>query len=928
MEQGKRSLWRHLTVLAALAAVLTPALFAAPVTGVVVNALNGQPVRGAKLVVEGTAVEGTSDLDGLCVLDLPAGTYTVLATKEEFKDYRLADVEVDAGGGNFAVVLEPATGEDTTGRTLSEEITVTASALASTEAALLAERKGAAQISDSIGSIEMSKNTGSDAAGALKRVTGISLQEGKFAYVRGLGDRYSSTSLNGSKIPSTEFERKVVPLDLFPSDLIEKITVSKSYTVDKPGDFAAGAVELLTVDLPTQATALFGVSGGWNSVTTGKDYLQFGGGLDFNGDGGQPLPSTVPDSPLVRFSPFSGVGFTPAELEAYGEELIGLWVPETKGSASPDLGLKASYGNSFGKFGFVVSANYENETQNRAEEQNIFRLGDGGSVVPRNIYDFEFTNETVRQAYTGNFSYNPGNNHHLRLRSLYTVLSDAESRGQEGYFSDFNSQIKDYRVSYLQKEIQSSQLSGDHFFQNLGKDGSLLEWRYSTSEATTAENRREALYQEIQAGRFIFTDNSQSGFLYFNDLKDTIDDARLDFSTFWSSGKTFGTLKAGLASTQNDRQFDGRRIRFRHLNTRGIDLTQPIEQIITAENIGPAFEAEEITRPTDKYSGDHTIAAAYVQADVAWGKWRFIGGARYEDSDQNVVTFNRYIPTAPPVVSQVPSQDVLPSLSLVYQLKSDTNLRFSASRTLNRPEYRELAPFKFTNIVGGFASQGNPDLTRALITSFDARYEWFPSGGEVMAASVFYKKFTDPIEGILLTGAELTETYDNVEGAENFGVEVEARRNLGSWIEALKGFTVILNYAYIESEVQIDPATTVFTNEKRPLVGQPDNVLNLIFEWNRPQSGTLVRLLYNLTGEKVSKAGGFGLPDVLEASYATFDLVYAQDLSRFARGLSFKVSGSNLLDEAREWTQGGGIFRRYEPGRGISFGLTFRPYAR
>ncbi len=901
--------------------------FAAPVTGVVVNGLSGQPVRGVQLEIEGSEAVATSDLDGLFLLDLPAGTYMALVKKDGFKNQRVTGIVVTADGGDFAVVMEPSIAD---ADSFDDEITVTAEADLSTEAALLAERKGAVQISDSIGSEEMGKSGGSDAAGVLKRVTGISLQDNKFVYVRGLGDRYSSTALNGSKIPSTEFEKKVVPLDLFPADLIEKITVSKSYTVDKPADFAAGLVELSTVDFPSRKSASIGFSLGWNSETTGEPWLEYPGGVDFFGGGGQGLPSTIPAEDLVRFSPFSGVGFTPDELEELGEQLIGGWAPVQDDSAPFNGSIKASYGNTVndGKLGFVITGSYENKRSTRDEERNFFRLA-RGEVERDNTYRLDYSNENVRQALTGNLAYRFGDNNHLQFRTLFTSLSEAEGRFQEGFYSDVGDDIENFRISFLEQDILSFQVTGDHYFNGLG-GGALLEWRGSLSEATTDENRREVLY-ERRGDVFSYTDASQSGFMFFNELTDEVNDFKADWSSFFTAGEnTFGTIKAGVSYTQNDRKFDGRRLRFFTRRTSGIDdFTAPPEELFSVDNINPrGFEIQEVTRPTDIYLGEHETPAAYVQADVAWGKWRLIGGVRLEDSTQDVITFDRTDPDNPPIVSTLENNDLLPSLSLVYKLSGDANLRFSASQTVNRPEFRELAPFEFTHLVGGFTAIGNPDLLQAKITSFDARWEWFPTHSEVLAMSVFWKKFDDPIEKLILGGALNFETFTNVEKAENFGFELEARKDLGQWKESLKGFTVIFNYAFVESEITIDPTVSAVTNDSRPLVGQPDNVANMIFDWSRPESGTNLRVLYNFVDDKVSLAGGFGLPDVIEEARSTVDVVWGQELGGWAGGLRLKVSASNLTDEERLWSQGGDVFRLYEPGRSLGLSFSFNPFAR
>ncbi len=902
---------------------------AATVTGVIVNGGNGEPVRGAALAFEGTDATAQSDLNGLVLIELAPGDYTVTVSKDGFAAKKIRGVEVADDGGNFAVVLEPA-GGSTTGQAVAEEITVTAEAAIATSEALLAERKGAAQISDSIGTEEMSKSGGSDAAGVLKRVPGISLQDGKFAFVRGLGDRYSNTALNGSKLPSTEFERKAVPLDLFPAGMIEKITVSKSYTVDKPGDFAAGFVELSTVKFPPRQLASISLGISSNSATTGDPLLEYPDfGLDFFGSGGQPLPASVPSNPLVRRSPLNpDRGFSPEQLETIGESIGGAWTPQSAGSAPFNGDFKASYGNSFNRLGFVLSASYENDFQTRDEEQNIFSVRPDGSVRANNSFNFDYTDEKVRQALNGNLSYRFADNHQIQVRSLYTLLSATEARFQEGFLSDIDALIEDHRLSYKEQEILNLQIAGDHYFNHLG-GGGLLEWKANRSEATTDENRREALYQETDPGVFELTDNAQSGFLFFNDLQDEIDDFSADWTSFFTTDKIYGSVKAGGAHTRNDRVFDGRRLRFFHRNTVGIDLTLPPEQLFVPEFLNPRqFEIQEITRVTDTYTGDHQITAGYVQADLAWGKWRVVGGVRVESSDQQVTTFDRTNPSFQPIVTVVEDTDVLPSVSLVRKIGEATNLRFSASQTVNRPEFRELAPFSYTHVAGGFTAVGNPDLVRALITSYDVRWEWFPSADEVIAASLFYKDFEDPIENVINGGSLVTESLVNAEGAKNFGFELELRRNLGLFSEALDDWTAILNYTFVDSEVSIDAGNSVITNPNRALVGQPDNVANAILEWNRPESNSVVRLLYNFTDDKIASAGGFGLPDVLLEARGTLDVVWGQGLDKWAPGLSFKLSGSNLFNEEWLWTQGDGVFRRYEPGREVSFSISYKPFDR
>ena len=968
------------TALLCVSIIVTPLIVFADgtISGVVINGFTGEPVRGADLMVEGTDITVKAGVGGDFRTTAPAGTYTVLVSRSGFEPQRVTDVLVTDGGvADFAVVLLPSTdqpetlaaveksaepvaeateeglefetepliavesidgaeitAEDPTQRAESGvfvgEITVEAAADASTEAALLAERKNAPMISDSIGKIEMAKNTGADAAQAVKRVTGVSLQEGKYVFVRGLGERYSNTQLNGSKIPSTEFDRKVVPFDLFPSNLLNRIQISKSYTSDKPGDFAAGLVEMDTLAFPSSQTANVAFRTGYNSIATGNPFGEYAGGLGWSGNGGQPLPATIPDEPLIRRSPITGIGFTPEELEVFGEQLIGQWRATSGATAYPWIGtgtdaplgagVDLGYGATFGKFGLVLSATHRHDYNAHSEEQNFYRpssLNPDG-VALQNAYDFEFNNEEVKRSMVANFAYRFGDNHQIRLNTLYTSLANSETRYQEGYFDDFGSEIRDYKVDYKNQDVKSFQLRGEHFL-GLGKLGSLLEWRAAVSDATTYQDMRLSNYADRAGnGNFTLTDNAQSGFMYFNNLADGVDDYAVDWTTFLSGEKSNGSLKAGLEYSFSNRDFAGRRLRFQPRNTRGIDLTLAPEEIFTAENISPnGFEIEEITRPTDTYTAEQKVAAAYGLLDWNRSRWRVIAGLRYEDSAIDVVTLDRQNPDNEPILTSLPSQDWMPSLGVVYRLAGDQNLRVSASQTVNRPEFRELAPFQFTSITGGYEIAGNPDLVGATIQSLDARWEWFPSSSDVIAASVFYKSFEDPIEMVLIPAVTRTLTYLNAEKARNQGVELEFRRTFSP-------FTLVLNYAHIDSQITL-PADTIQTNPQRPLVGQPDNVGNVVLEWFNPPSSSTVRLLYNYVGEQVQFAGSYGLPDVLEQPRSAVGIAYLQGFRLLGLDCNVKLSGDNLTDTVWNYTQGGEVYRRWKPGRvfGFTFGLTF-----
>ena len=966
--------------------LVVPAIASAggTITGVVIDGFTGQPVRGATLSVDGTDISFPTGVGGDFRGEAPAGTYSILVTKPGFEAQRVTDVVVAEGGNaDFAVVILPTQGVETVPEMTPEvteeagpevadgagalmeaeemvesdlsaggtqvaavtepsddvasesgvfvgEITVEAAAAdESTEQALLVQRKQASQISDAISKQEIDKNAGGDAAGALQRVTGISVQNDKYVYVRGLGERYSNTTLNGSKLPTTEFDKKVVPLDLFPSKLLDNVKVSKTYSPDMSGDFAAGLVEIETLDFPTQRTLEVSIGGKSNSNTTGDAFGRYVGGLSFSGDGGQSMPASIPkDRYLARGTPFKP-GFTPDELQQFGRDFIGSWTADNTAKnyvgspyagADPNLGFALTYGDTFGNLGVVISATRAHTYYHQNEEQSYFVLGAGNDLQLTTDYDIATDDEGVRLGLIGNFNYKINEDHRVELRTIFTRDSKAQNRFFAGWDSDIASTITNYRVRYGAEEIASYQLGGEHYFSGIGAGGALLEWRGSIGDATNNSNLRETLYQN-QGGVQVLTDESQSGLLLYNDLADDIVDGGVDWTQFFQSGNAYGSIKGGVAYYNRERDFSSRRFRFNFRNIAGIDLTPVPDDIYTEENINPnGLEIKEETRSTDFYTAGHDLGAAYVLGDVNLGKWRIYGGLRYEDSEIVVTTLQPFSTDATPFESVVTDQEFMPALSATYRLNSNTNLRAAVSQTVNRPEFRELAPFEWTDVVGGRSARGNPDLVTAKITSYDLRWEWFPDQFGVIAASLFYKDFTNPIERTLLFAVELQSTWINTPGATNLGAELEFRRDLGWIAQSLTPLSLQLNYTYVDSEISVgdDP---IVTSTTRPLVGQPDNTANVVLEWAPPSWGTMVRLLYNYTGTTLYQAGGLGIPDVYQEPMETLDLVWKQRLDFLARGLGLTVTATNLTNNRYELT--GGFEQRYQRGRGLGLGISY-----
>ena len=301
------------------------------------------------------------------------------------------------------------------------------------------------------------------------------------------------------------------------------------------------------------------------------------------------------------------------------------------------------------------------------------------------------------------------------------------------------------------------------------------------------------------------------------------------------------------------------------------------------------------------------------------GQWRFVGGLRVEQSKQELTSFDPFSTTVDPIEVTLDNTDILPGLNLVYKLNDRTNFRTAYSRTLARPDFRELAPFEFTDFIGGRAVSGNPELQRSSIDNFDFRFEMFPRLGELVAISAFYKKFHDPIEQIIRPTAQLSVTFQNAKAATNYGVELEFRRRLDILSPSLAPLSINTNVTLVKSQIEINPDIGVQTSNERALQGQSPYAVNVTLSYDKPDQDFQANLLYNVFGRRISEVGAQGLPDVFEQPRHQLDFNMKKKFGHFA----FKVSTKNLLDSKVLFKQKEGIFREYKIGRSLSLGISY-----
>jgi hypothetical protein len=899
------------------------------VTGTVRDEANAIALPGVPVEVVGTRQVVYTDVDGRYTLQLPSGRHHVKVLLEGYQEKL---VTVDAGPERIVTM--------NVGLTMvrfAQSVTVTAQAIdvpTSSAEAQLIERRQAQVITDNMGSQEMKQNGDGDAAAAMTRVTGLSLVDNQYVFVRGLGERYSNTTLAGSVIPTTEPDKKVVPLDLFPTGLIDSVQVNKSYSPDKSAEFAGGLVQIVPMKLPTRPVVDFNYGVSYFATSTGKSIpLSPLGRRDVWGfdDGARSLPSGIPDSKIVRQGIFTPtVGYSAAQITEFGRQLNNAWLPVNV-QGMPGQNWGATFGNRFGNLGVVASVTHAYKETFIEEDRRFYRIAGDGDLDEANDYHMQTGVQKAQLGVVGNLSYQFAPSHRLSIENFYTHSGRDEGRFFQGINLDNAREYRNYRLQFIEEGLISNAVGGEHFFQNLSN--SRVDWRVNYSRATRGEpDLRETLYERLStlAGTsettnpFTYADESQSGFRMFNELDDDTVDVAANWAVMNAAGGRPTQYKFGLNYLERSRDFRSRRFHFIPITSQKADAgnllfdnrLQP-EQIFAPDMIGTAFRFNEETRPTDAYAGDQTTTSGYGMVDIALtARTRIVGGARVEQFDQTVTTQDPFGLFARAIQATNKNTDVFPGVNVVQAIGNDTNLRFSYSTTVNRPEFRELAEFEFTDVVGNRAVKGNPNLQRALIQNVDGRWEMFSSGRGVVAASVFYKYFDKPIERIVIAAANPIATFQNSDHASNFGIELEAGRQI-------KNFFLSTNYTFVDSKITLLPEQrTVQTSIERPLAGQSKNLFNATAEF--ALGGFSTRLLFNYFGDRISDVGANDAPDIVEQGRGLLDLVVAQRV----RGFGVRLTLENLTDSDYLFTQAGAPDpqRLYRLGRTIALSFGYNVF--
>jgi len=868
------------------------------IMGKVVNAETGEPVVGANIYLEGTTRGASANLEGEFVISgVQPGTYTIVISAVSYTKKRITQFTVnDAATYVLNIQLYPETIQ-------GKEVVVEEKALLWYEGVLLKQRKNAATVSDAMSAEQMKRTPDATSADALRRLTGISLVDNKFVFVRGVTDRYNQALLNGTTLASVETDRRGFSFDIVPSNLLENVVVVKSATPEMRGDFTGGLVQLNTLDFPEQQTIKISVGTAYNTQTTFRPTLRS-------------QTSAISWLGITEGSRKFPEGET--DLLKVAQELPNTWDPHSR-RAPLNTSLALTYGNVFPladnnetQLGVVAALTYRNATQRSDRTLTDITIGRYSSGV-RNEY-------SVLWGALANLSVRFSTPHKISFKNTYNYNAE----DQVGVYSshDLNTNLENHftMLNWTQRALYNGQLHGEHYFSLF--HGLMLDWKfYISNSLKEVPDRKEVTYYREYGSTDDFETavNTRS----WSKLNEKNIGGTIDCNSSFSFGKVkLGTLYEKRMTNYAIRYFNVVPDYFNGIPTEMVRAS--LETIYAPENFGRGkFLFEEVSKASDRYIGQQKLVAGYLMIDVPWEvsgeKLRMVGGVRLEQNTQ-YVDIPRSLVTNEVDRTQLQNVDVLPSVNLTYLLSESTNIRLAYARTVNRPEFREMAKTGFYDFIRYEIVGGNPNLRQSEADNYDVRLEIFPGAGELVALSVFHKEITDAIEEQLMFAATRTRTWFNSPRVKNTGWEFELRKDLGFLTPSLNQSTVNINYTRVFSEVRFtlvegNSIETQVLPAKRPMQGQSPYVVNVSVLLVEPTFGTTMNILYNKFGKRLD-AVGFLAADIYEEARETVDISLTQSMSN---DLEVKLSARNITGSDKLYTRAGLLYERIKVGTTYSF---------
>lgn len=841
------------------------------ISGKVLSARTGEALIGASVTLTPGNKSAQTDQNGFFAFSgLAKGTYSLSSSYVGYKSKSLPDISLnedealsvdivlDRAGDLGAVVVKSTGGLNRPRESVSS---------------LLIAQKNSASVSDGVSAEAIRRTPDRNSGDVLRRVPGASLQEDRFAVIRGLNDRYNAAFINGAPLPSSESDRKAFAFDIFPSNMLDNLIIYKTATPDMPAEFAGGQIVINTKGIPNENFQSFSVGMGFNTVTTFRDKKYYDGGqFDFLGiDNTRALPASFPDIAAFKAMPVRDRNKYAARFQPRNWGLLNK-------NALPNTSLQYILGRNFQRkqkdfMGLLFSVSY-NKTLSRNEGTRTFFAPEYENQAQRIYTEDNYNTQTLLGA-IANLSFKFSNNHSLSFKNLFSINSDDRVLTREGKDDAINEPdryTRSFALWFTSNRILTNQLIGEHYFPT---PKIKLNWTASYSSiARDVPALRRMVYDSVAGSDAwlaklldpnpVDNDNT-AGLTFYSTNREKVYNARFDVSRNVIFSDKFQSLfKVGGYFQQRDRTFNPRLLAFCNFNTPTFDvsiLQQNPAVVFGQNNIGylsggrTGLTLKDITEIRDLYTAGTDLYSAYAMTDQRFGKkLRLIYGVRLEQFRQKLnAEFNAFTP----VRVNTLTTDLLPSANLVFSPTTKQNIRLCYSKTLNRPEFRELAPFLFRDYTIRYAIFGDTSLVRATIDNFDFRYEIFPGKAQIFSVSAFHKRFINPIELISARNQDRTLTYRNTPSATLTGAELEFRALLGEWVGSgspvWNRLTVFGNFTWVTSKVdlKITDTSNYFSRTGRPIQGQSPYVLNGGITYVDDDRGISSTLSVNRYGQRI-----------------------------------------------------------------------------
>lgn len=897
------------------------------IKGSTVEEATGRTIPGISIKILNTKFFTISDSDGnFTIRNVPVGKYELEFASVSFEAKTITDVEVIV---NETVTVNVSLTEK---NTKLDEVVIKIARSNKVESvrSLLTMQKNSIRVSDGISAESIKRTPDKTTSDVLKRISGASIQDNKFVIIRGLNDRYNASYLNGTPLPSSEPDRKAFSFDIFLANMIDNLVIYKTASPDLPGEFAGGVIEINTKAVPDKDFQSLTIGTGYNTITTGQDQQYYkGGSSDWLGidDGTRALAPNVPSSrDMLALQAVRNDGNQQSLIDI-SKNFQNDWTVNDKKFA-PNTSFQYSLGKFYevkeeSNIGFLFSLSHSSTNNFNETSRRSF---DDVAVLVRDQNDKSYSNQVLFGA-IANVSYKLNPNNSFTFKNLYSVNSDNRYIDRDGKINQDPDALSARTTARLftSNNIYTSQILGEHFLPSTQLKINWVLGYDLVQRNIPTERRNTYTYVKFEDGSqsnpaAIFSINNVGaeypGAIFSSKNVEDVYFGKVDLSRKFKITESFNTdIKVGGAYQTRKRDFAARQLGYIPFNGNfrgtgygdntfdGAILTQPNSIIFDPVNMGVTGTNKsglvlfEGTRGNDAYTASSVLKSAYTMFDHSYKKIRFIWGVRMESYLQKL---NAFTDAGRPIAINDSRTDFLPSANLIFGLTKTQNVRFSASRTLNRPEFRELAPFLFFDIATRFNTEGTETLQVATIDNYDLRYEIFPGKGQLFSISAFYKKFKNPIE--LQALANNTNKYQNAKSGENQGIEIEYRTLLGSIVnndenKLLNDLTLYTNIAIIKSRVDISNLIQSTTLEDIPLQGQSPYVFNAGLQYINKENGWSSALNVNRVGNRVAiqsnQTVGGNFPALWEKSRTFLDFQVTKTILK--NKIELKLNAQNIL---------------------------------